>query len=133
MSARVKISSQVFRWTVLFAMAVSIVARGAAQQNSAAAAREVTAADYQHAEKFMAYNTRPLVYHEVRPSWLPGDRFWYRDAGPDGIEFVIYDAARGTRRPAFDHAKVAAALSAAAGKSYTEAHLPFATDRKSVV
>jgi dipeptidyl aminopeptidase/acylaminoacyl peptidase len=96
----------------------------AAQQPNAAA---VTAADYQRAEKFLTYNTAPLVFHRVRATWLPGDRFWYRNVGPDGTEFVLFDAARGTRQPAFDHAKVAAALSAGAGKTYDAAHLPFMT------
>ncbi len=96
----------------------------AAQQPSAAV---VTAADYQRAEKFLTYNTSPLVFHRVRATWLPDDRFWYRNTGPDGIEFVMFDAARGTRQPAFDHAKVAAALSSAAGKTYDAAHLPFMT------
>ena len=27
-------------------------------------------ADYQRAEKFLPYNTRPLVFHEVRATWL---------------------------------------------------------------
>ncbi len=85
----------------------------------------VTAADYQRAEKFLPYNTRPLVFHDVRPSWLTGERFWYRDTGPDGVQFVLYDAAHGTRQPAFDHAKLAAALSASGGKKYEAAHLPF--------
>ncbi len=97
----------------------------------------VTAADYQRAEKFLTYNTAPLVFHRVRATWLPGDRFWYRNVGPDGIEFVLFDAARGTRQPAFDHAKVAAALSTATGKTYDAAHLPFMTfefsaDRQSI-
>ncbi|HKN59674.1 MAG TPA: DPP IV N-terminal domain-containing protein [Candidatus Acidoferrales bacterium] len=99
-------------------------AQVAAQQPSAVA---VTAADYQRAEKFLTYNTSPLVFHRVRATWLPGDRFWYRDTGPDGIEFVLFDAAHGTRQPAFDHVKVAAALSTAAGKTYDAAHLPFMT------
>ena len=96
----------------------------AAQQPSAPT---VTAADYQRAEKFLTYNTAPLVFHRVRATWLPDDRFWYRNVGPDGIEFVLFDAARATRQPAFDHAKVAAALSSAAGKTYDAAHLPFMT------
>ena len=34
----------------------------------------LTAADYARAEKFMTYNTAPLVLHGgVRPTWLPGD------------------------------------------------------------
>jgi len=104
--------------------AFSLAPLSAAQQVSGGA-RAVGVADYQRAEKFLPYNTRPLVFHDVRATWLAGDRFWYRDTGPDGIEFLIYDAARGTRQAAFDHAKVAAALSAAAGKSYDAGHLPF--------
>lgn len=110
---------------LLAAIAVCAAIPCAARQSDSAAPRALTAADYQRAEKFMSYNTRPLVYHEVHAEWLPSDRFWYRDTGPDGVEFVIYDAAHGTRRPAFDHAKLAAALSAAAGTTYSAAHLPF--------
>ena len=110
----------------LAVLALGYAPLSAAQQRSGGAGA-VTVADYQHAGKFLPYNTRPLVFHEVRATWLQGDRFWYRDVGPNGIEFTIYDAARGTRQPAFGHAKVAAALSAAAGKSYDAAHLPFMT------
>lgn len=110
----------------LAALALGFAPLSAAQQRSGGAGA-VTLADYQNAEKFLPYNTRPLVFHEVRATWLQGDRFWYRDAGPNGIEFTIYDAVRGTRQPAFSHAKVAAALSAAAGRSYDAAHLPFMT------
>ncbi len=85
-----------------------------------------TAADYQRAEKFMNYNTAPLLYRAgVRPSWLAGERFWYRVTTAEGSEFVLVDPARGTRGPAFDHARLAAALSAAADGKFDEAHLPF--------
>ena len=111
--------------TLSFISLIALAALGSslsvAQQASGAA---VTAADYQHAEKFLPYNTRPLIFHDVRPTWVTGDRFWYRNTGPDGSEFVLYDAATGTRRPAFDHAKIAAALSTAA-KTYDAGHLPF--------
>ena len=108
----------------LAGIALAIVPLSAGQQIGIGAGA-VTVADYQRAEKFLPYSTQPLVFHDVRPTWLAGGRFWYRDTGPDGVEFVIYNAARGTRQPAFDHAKVAAALSAAAGKSYDAGHLPF--------
>ncbi|MGC2752311.1 MAG: DPP IV N-terminal domain-containing protein, partial [Candidatus Acidiferrum sp.] len=121
------VSSLAFRFVLPAALAACVVIPSVAQQNSSAEQRVVTAADYQHAEKFMAYNTRPLIYHDVRPEWLTGDRFWYRDVGPNGFEFVIYDAAHGTRQPAFDHAKLAAALSANAEPPYDAAHLPFTT------
>ena len=40
----------------------------------------LTDKDYARAESFMSYNTAPLVDHEtVRPNWLPGDKFWFRD------------------------------------------------------
>jgi hypothetical protein len=40
-------------------------------------------------------------------------------------EFLLIDPASGTRQPAFDHAKVAAGLSAASGKAYEASKLPF--------
>jgi hypothetical protein len=82
--------------------------------------------DYARAERFMGYNTMPLVYHAgVRAAWLPGDRFCYRTTMPEGSAFVLVDAAKGSREPAFDHAKVAAALSAASRAKYDAFHLPF--------
>src|SRR5271167_1467301 len=86
----------------------------------------LTTADYAHAEKFMTYNTTPLVFRSgVRPTWLAGDRFWYRITTPEGSEFRLIDPARASHEPAFDHAGVAAALSTAAGAKYDAAHLPF--------
>jgi dipeptidyl-peptidase 4 len=96
-----------------------------AQQSGAMASRVFTAEDYKRAEKFMAYNTRPLVFHDARGKWVSGERYLFRDLGPEGSEFVVLDAAHGTRQPAFDHAKLAAALSATAGTTYDAAHLPF--------
>ncbi len=95
-----------------------------AQQRAAAGA--LTAADYARAEKFMGYNTTTLVFRSgVRPNWMPDDRFWYRVTTAEGSEFLLVDPAKGTREPAFDHAKVAAALSAASRASYDAHHLPF--------
>src|SRR6266478_6674164 len=88
--------------------------------------RVFTAADYSRAEKFMGYNTTPLVLHSGgRVTWLADDRFWYRTTTADGTEFVLVDAARGASKPAFDHAKLASALSAAAKGKYNASHLPF--------
>src|SRR3984885_1206015 len=86
----------------------------------------LTAADYAHAEKFLGYNVNPLVYGgEVRPNWMAGDRFWYRVRRERGAEFVLVDAAAGNSRPAFDHARLALALSKASGKTYEAGKLPF--------
>jgi dipeptidyl-peptidase-4 len=85
-----------------------------------------TTADYAHAEQFMTYNTSPLVFRSgVRPTWLSGDRFWYRVTTPQGSEFILIDPTRATREPAFDHAAVAASLSVLTGTKYDGAKLPF--------
>lgn len=112
----------------LFLAATLLLAAGAgrAQQPGGEPARALSAADYARAEKFMNYNTAPLVLHgSVRPTWLAGDRFWYRDATAEGSEFVLIDPGRGTRGPAFDHAAVARALSRSAGAAYEASRLPF--------
>ncbi|HYA16890.1 MAG TPA: DPP IV N-terminal domain-containing protein, partial [Bryobacteraceae bacterium] len=74
--------------------------------------RALTAADYANAEKFMPYNTAPLVLHGgVRPNWISDDRFWYSTNTEKGVSFFVFDTARRASTPAFDQAKVAAALS----------------------
>jgi len=64
------------------AVAARTPTRSAAQQSSGGATGAVTAVDYQRAERFLAHNTTPLVFHRVRLTWLWDNRFWYRDAGP---------------------------------------------------
>ena len=88
--------------------------------------RVYTAADYERAELALGGNTNPLVFRSgVRATWLADERFWYRVTTPEGSEFVFVDTAKGTRAPAFDHAKLAAALSTAAAGKYDANHLPF--------
>src|SRR5215475_8882518 len=94
--------------------------------SSLAQTRTLTFADYGRAEKFMGYNTNPLVLHAgVRATWLPDDRFWYRLTTDNGNEFILIDPAGGARNPAFDQAKVAQALSSASGTKYEPFRLPF--------
>src|ERR1035438_8513464 len=93
---------------------------------SASGQTRFTAADYARAEKFMTYNTTPLVYKSgVRPSWISGDRFYYRNTTAEGSEFILVDPAKGTRQPAFDHVKLAAALATVVGGGINAARLPF--------
>ena len=67
-------------------------------QQRGAAARALTPADYARAEKFMTWNTTPLVYHTgVRPTWMDGDRFWYRVPTPTGSVPILVDSAKGTK------------------------------------
>ncbi|MBI4419907.1 MAG: DPP IV N-terminal domain-containing protein [Gemmatimonadetes bacterium] len=86
----------------------------------------VSAADYARAEQFLSWNVTPLLYGPTgRPTWLPDDRLWYRNAIPAGSEFVLADPSRRTRARAFDHARLAAGLSAAADTAYDPFRLPF--------
>ena len=107
-------------------VAVAAIAFAATMPGSAQTRATVSVEDYQRAEKFMNYNTTPLVANgPVRATWLPGDRFWYRNQGASGSEFFLVDAVKGTKAPAFNHAAVAAALTTALGKPVTATQLPF--------
>jgi len=86
----------------------------------------LTAKDYEHAESMLSYNTEPLIDNgAVRPNWLPGDRFWYRNLSAKGSEFILVDPAKKSRSAVFDQQKLASALSTASGKSYEALMLPF--------
>ena len=108
-----------------FAISMGCSAYLAAQPQEAGSPRAITSADYAHAEKFLGYNTNSLVYKAVHPAWTADERLWYRDTGPAGDQFVLFDPAKLTKEPAFDHARLAAALSLAAGKTYEANKLPF--------
>ncbi len=95
-------------------------------QAGPAPGRSVTADDYARAERFLPQHVEPLVIGgRVAANWLPGDRFWYRNDLADGHEFVLVDPAARRRARAFDHAGLAAALSAASGRTYAPNALPF--------
>ena len=85
-------------------LAASLLAGSAAfAQSAAEPPRALTAADYSRAEKFMTYNTTPLVFRSgVRPTWLPGDpadRFWYRVTTEKGVEVVLVDPTKAAKSP----------------------------------
>src|SRR5215831_6453777 len=61
-----------------------------------------------------------------RASWIDQtSRFWYRKAVKGGNEFVMVDAETLVKKPAFDHEKLAAALTTASGQKLTALSLPF--------
>lgn len=99
----------------------------------------LTAKDYANAERFLWFSTQPYVDNGyVIPNWINGDKFWYRNLNAQGSEFILVDAAKGTRTAAFDQQKLATALSSATGSSYQASMLPFQTfnfspDEKSIV
>ncbi len=71
-----------------------------ARQHTVDAPRALTTADYARAEKFLAANAAPLVYHSsLQPTWLADDKVWYRVTTEKGTEAVLVDAAAGTHSP----------------------------------
>ena len=85
--------------------------------------------DYRRAEQFLAWNTATMVSGDVvAPVWLEdGSRFWYRNKTRAGNEFVLVDPVANSKRLAFDHARLAAAMSMAKDTSYEPHKLPFTT------
>jgi dipeptidyl aminopeptidase/acylaminoacyl peptidase len=74
----------------------------------------------------LGWNASKLVFNTpVSPEWLDGDTFWYRKQVLGGHEFIYVDPSADVQRPAFDHPKLASALSAASGTSYEPYKLPF--------
>ncbi len=88
----------------------------------------VTADDYARAQGFLGTAMNPLVYGTgVRPNWLNDRSFWYRIANSDGHEFVLVDPEERVRGRAFDHERLAIALSDAAGERFDPFNLPFSS------
>ena len=72
----------------------------------------VTVEDYQRAESFLSANTRSLMLNgNVTPNWFEDSRMWYRNTVKNGAEFIIVDADKKTRKVAFDHQRIADAIS----------------------
>lgn len=87
----------------------------------------VSSEDYARAERLLPWNASKLVFGlEIDPHWIAGaDSFWYRGTASNGIRFVRVDPGSGSRTPAFDHVRLAAALSRSTGTPYTAQRLPF--------
>jgi len=106
----------------LFSILTFMAAAGVQAQAPSA----VTAEDYARGERFLSAYTAPLVIGaEVRPKWLADDRFLYRNTMTEGFEYVVVDPAMGTRERAFDHTRLATALTTVADTTYEAFHLPF--------
>lgn len=94
---------------------------------SAQQGKTFTDKDYERAEKFMSYNTESYIDRgSLRPNWLANDRFWYQTSSAQGTEFMMVDPKKG-KFQAFDHQKMASALSSAAGTNYSANKLPISS------
>src|SRR5215472_12063736 len=91
------------------------------------ASAQGTLPDYQRAQQFLPGNLRHIAYiADVGPHWIENtSRFWYRKSTPGGSEFILVDADKKTRGPAFDQSRLATALSHSAKREYSASELPF--------
>ena len=99
---------------------------------------QVARADYDQALNLQKKYDSLVMDLPDNVSWLStNDRFVYRVSVEGGHQFILADAATQAKHPAFDHARLAAALTSASGHSYTALTLPFArfhfTDGESVI
>src|SRR5205807_1241365 len=63
---------------------------------------------------------RGVYKARISPHWFQNDtRFWYtNDLRGGAWEFILVDPEKGTRAPAFEHLKLAAALSKSSGQEF---------------
>ena len=85
-----------------------------------------TQADYDRAANLGRRTANKVFKQSVNAHWLPeGQQFWYRNDLPEGVrEWIFVDPEAGSRRVAFDHAKLADALAKVATKPVDAAKLP---------
>ena len=115
-------------WVRVVSLGLCSVAAPALAQSSAGSPPQAapTPADYQRALTLGDSYGKLSVDLPDDPVWQPdGNTLVYRKTSHGEHEFMVVDAASGTKRPAFDHARLASALSAAAHKPYKAGDLPF--------
>src|SRR5262245_33152478 len=68
--------------------------------------------DYERSQSRQKRTSDKVFRDRVVPTWLNGgQQFWYEvKTGPDSRDWLLVDVEKGQRHPAFDHARLAAAL-----------------------
>jgi dipeptidyl-peptidase-4 len=106
---------------------------------SISARAQGTRSDYARSERLRMLTRDKVFRHRLSLNWSEDGRcLWYRvQTGANRHKFVIVDLPKGTRRPAFDHARLAKALAAAGVKDVRADRLPLtqigpSTDGQSV-
>ena len=84
---------------------------------------------YKHAERFLPQNLRKKAFGlTIIPNWIGNsDCFWYVKESSDGKTFMYVNPNIGTIKEAFDHEKLAAAISASTEHACTSNDLPFSS------
>ncbi len=77
-----------------------------------------TQSDYERAYRLESMTRNCVTHAVVEPHWLADDVMWFRsDLGLGRSEYVLVDPKSATRRVAFDHAALAAAVRKATGQT----------------
>jgi dipeptidyl aminopeptidase/acylaminoacyl peptidase len=86
-----------------------------------------TLEDYRRAQTMLGLQAGPIMFDgQVTPNWIAGeDSFWYLRRSAEGKRFVLVDIARRQKAPAFDHDRLASALTRASGATIKPERLPF--------
>ncbi len=100
---------------VLFCVAVALDPAGA----------QGTASDYRRALSLDARYAGLVVNVADNVRWIDSSRFSFRRSERGGHRFFVMNAATASEAPAFDHARLAAALSSVTGDSMSALTLPF--------
>jgi dipeptidyl-peptidase-4 len=87
--------------------------------------RTYAAGEYWRAEQMLRPRRTTLITGVMGPlTWLAkSESFYYTTSSSDGVEYVLVDPVAGTRQPAFDHVRLAAALADASGQPVERASL----------
>jgi hypothetical protein len=105
-----------------------IVAVGGLTMRGGASQAPDVSADYARSNGLNQLIANKMFDVAEAPNWVEGSqKFWYRKSvrGANAFQFVLVDPATASKAPAFDHARLATSMSAAAGGTYTATTLPF--------
>jgi dipeptidyl aminopeptidase/acylaminoacyl peptidase len=80
---------------------------------------------YRHMMELDSSARNALFKMRVLPNWqADGNSFWYSNNNKDSTtEYIYVDAVKGTKQPAFDHQRMAVALTKASGKKANPSRL----------
>ncbi|WP_347156534.1 DPP IV N-terminal domain-containing protein [Pontibacter chitinilyticus] len=118
----------IFKSTSFYSQATALLLLAFLLGHTRAVQAQGTKADYQRAEALKEALKEQVFYAPTSFHWLEkGNSFWYSSITPKGRKFVLVDAHKQTRKPAFNQEKLATSLAAASGKEVKPYDLPFTT------
>ncbi len=114
---RVLLPSFAIRYSALMLLALLFAEAGFSQG---------TKADYERSANLRKLTEGKVLNRRVEVRWsADGNRLWFRrETSGGGREFILVDAEKGTRQPAFAHARLATALKKAGVKETRKENLP---------